>query len=465
LYQLTGPNYFSGALKADGDGIVVFELPDSVTPATYQAQLLQFNLATVVPQGTSPPVKLPPIPPPDTKQDLLATLQQKQHITALAENPGTEPQLLFFLPWSLGPEQLELQLMTPEFKPGMSLLLGPKDTSFKTPRWRCTATISLDTGDTEATQVLVGDFEVEALSAWQARLQFRPAGNREKGHDAAYAALRCCRLCLVIAGQPVATCQMFPVQTVGRLKLSLPEGDKERKLQKVAAPPCCSQPQLVFDAEQTRRGDYVVRADVYNKARRLLLTQQDVPLTQAGLEFNNGIPTMTKTKWALDGARKRENYDSTDKSQKESDLDRRTKFLTVCDTKLESFQTEKVSLENLMNSQAKEEDKNSKRPRLVALRQTLIPGEEQARRNVQAIIEKLQNDLERIAEIKALNDIHFILDEWSITVDTTLQKPLHDGNALETTVVLVKGSAKDPPLAFVAPPQAKSQDLPKTDAP
>lgn len=220
-YQLNGPDSVVATAKADGDGTVVFELPDMVTPATYQAQLPQFTVATVVPQGAVPAVNLPPVHATDPSQAARAMLDKQHYITALAAAPGKEPQPLCDLPWTVRPEQFDVWLMTPEFKPGMSLTLGPKDPDKTDPRWRCNATVTEDTGG-QAMTVLVGDFEFDASSPWQPRLRFKAAEHKETGHQDAYAALRCCRLCLVIARQPVATSQLVGPSSLGPLKIKLP---------------------------------------------------------------------------------------------------------------------------------------------------------------------------------------------------------------------------------------------------
>jgi hypothetical protein len=235
-HRLTGPEDFSRVATAGGDGTVVFELPESVTPANYSTELIRFTVATLVPQGSSAPVPVCPVQPPDAKQELLKLLEAKRHITALAEKPGDEAEKLCDLPWSLGLDQIEIWLMTPKFKPGMSLTLGPKDTGGKRPRWQCNATV---TGD--AQELLVGHFEFENSSPWQPRLQFQPAGNKETGHDDAYAALRCCRLCLVIAGQPVATCQLVGQSSLGPLKIQFPVPSKpiEAEMPALQTVPAC----------------------------------------------------------------------------------------------------------------------------------------------------------------------------------------------------------------------------------
>jgi hypothetical protein len=218
--RLCGPENFSES-KAAPDGKVSFKLPDSVKPENYESLLQQFDLATVVPQGVGPTQTFTAPPRPDAKQSLLKTLQDKQHITALPDQPAEDALTLSSLPWSLGPEQFDLWLMTPEFKPGISLMLGPKDTNSKTLRWPCKATVGAESGD-----LTVGHFELEAPSAWEPRLQFKPAGAREKGYDAAYAALRYCRLGLVIDGQPVATCQLVGRSTLGPLTIKFPVSSK-----------------------------------------------------------------------------------------------------------------------------------------------------------------------------------------------------------------------------------------------
>jgi len=439
-YRLSGLPDFSREEAADEDGRVRFELPDSVTPGNFQAELPQFKLATVVPQGTTDPVPLPPIQPPDTSKDLLTILNKKQHITPLADLPGEKAPPLCDLPWSLGSDQFDLWLMTPEFTPGMSLTLGQKDTGNKNPRWRCNATVGEETDAQEATPFLVGDFEFEATSPWQPQLQFKVAGNREKGHEVAYAALRCCRLCLVIAGQPVATCQLVGQSSLGPLKIRFPVPFKPiaAAMAALQTVPDCMAGLLLTQSkpEPITNKTLVLSVESGRPAQFQLKHSESENATAAAVTINSGALSIEKFDPVL-------KIEATQKAEKK---------ITDAENSIKKWEWDRKQIPDEPRTQGQRAGID----RSIRLAEKNVKGAEQELQQLQQWNEFAESV--RLAE--------FTVADWRIAWET---KPSPDKSSLPseipggTAVVLIQGTGQGDLIEFREQKKQKSAGSPGTD--
>lgn len=424
-YEFTGPSSINGQAKAAGESTLEFELPESVTPANYHAQLEQFTLMTVVPQGPGPAQNLPPVAKPDEKQELLATLKQKQHITALADDPGDKAQLLCNLPWSLGLDKFDLWLMTPEFKPGTSLQLGPKDTSSKTPRWPCKATVRVEDEDQESAEFVIGHFEFEARSAWQPRLQFKPVQAREKGNDAAYAALRCCRLCLVIAEQPIATSQLVKQSSLGPLTIKFPSPSK---------PIAASMPHLQ-QVPDCVDGLVLKMQGIIQKAPHLSLEFGPKP---------NFTLTMTSSAGESSTAAIRVTGGAV---RVEAFKFKRSLVIKSEDSHLDKINRREKAIESLMNLKANENKDSSadqKRREWDKNIQTATDAIKKAK-------DELDEDRRWNACVEAVKAAEFTIPDWQIVWETKVAQsnsPLPAEASGGTAVVFILGSKDRDPVVF-----------------
>jgi hypothetical protein len=401
---------------------------------------------------------------PDARQELLATLGKKQHITALADDPGDKAQPLCVLPWSLVPDQFDIQLMTPVLQKGASITVRRKPTGDNVTRWHCEATVPGENGEENPKPFTIGYLELDTSDPWQPRLQFTPAKQKENGHADAYAALRCCRLCLSLNGQSIATCQMRTVQTMGRLLMSLPEGENERRLSEVALPRLLNQPRLDFDPKQCLGNDLTLQIKPHATNQTVIVEAKNKPITKATVNFRNGSFTLTKSIWASE-TRLGKPYGSMGKRDKENDHGEKTRKLNEYDGELKKHEARKAALEKTPSKDRKANEQKE----LADLNKKLIPETSRKQVRQKGFVDALTEELDRISDVEVVNAARFLLDEWTVFADTTFPdggKPMPEGDpALESRVVLVKGSAKDPPLEFVSPPPAKSPDLPESDTP
>ena len=441
-YRLRGPNDFSASADASDDGCLRFDLPDSVTPANYHTQLSEFQVDTVVRPGTAPAGNVPNVPPADPKQELLEILKQKQYITALPETPGDKAERLCDLPWSLNLDQFEIYLMTPAFQPGTSLSLGPKDTSTKTPRWPCNATISAATSDPK---VLVGHFEVDTRLPWQRQLRFQPAGQKENEHDDAYAALRCCRLCLVIATQPVATCQLVEPPPLGPLEITVPVPSKPIATTLEGVGRVFGSLKHVSHPLLTRSGTKSEPIKHDKLELSLEMGKGDKPV----VKVSDGACTATAVVKRTEGELKLEFKPTVDRAL---GIKAKRKHIDGRKDSIPPKQNDVIKLRRRLDVADRENNTQLKN----ALDADIKRLEEQIDKT-NAEIRQEEKDLENLqvqdAFAEALQKATFRIPDWQIAWETEAQdkSPLPTGFPGGTVVIFIQGSPSGDPIVFHVP--------------
>lgn len=205
-------------LPEPGSPFTVLEVPldaDRFKPSAFLTAPPEFSIALKTPQGVVGPVDfvVPSKPDlPDLKASIVKAAKDRGFECDL--NQDFDATNLLSLPWWLPPKIFDLRLMTPQFTSETSLALATKDTSQSNLRWQCKATGS--------SALTVGYFELDVTQPWQPQLRFKPAQQKEPGYDDAYTKLRCCRVCLLINEQAVATCQLQKSSSLGPLKIRFP---------------------------------------------------------------------------------------------------------------------------------------------------------------------------------------------------------------------------------------------------
>lgn len=440
-YRLTGPADFSRAEAADGDGTVRFELPETFTPQTYDQSWSQFRVTTVVPQGIGSEVAVPRIQLPDAKEQLLAILKRKHHVTALTEDPGSKPTTLCDLPWSLPPERVDIWLMTANFKPDTSLSLTKDGPGNKVPRWRC---------KDDRSDCVVGYVEIDPGRPWQPQLRFRPVEQKEAQHATAYAALRCCRLCFVIDGKSVATSQLAEQASSGPLKIQFPVPSKPLA--------------LTLPALQ-RVSDLVTDTDL------VLTTSKPGPITHEELELSFEPPHLCLSGGAAtphlaaikfgDGKVNVDRFHPPIKPGSRESISSKERVVESRKTALRKLQEE---LEKIPDG-PQADGLRTRKPTdinkdIITTKENLADAEEK--------LKKATEDLQKSnAFAESVTKATFVISDWRIAWTTHVpadKGPLQTEIPGGTAVILIQGSAKGDPLTFVAEDKSKAAKAGTADA-